>query len=116
MKNVAQYRCTIIILKLFKRLAKKIQYLPFYCSSKSSTFLVSSQYFIITETMNCLKDDEYSRVTITNRSDGLLESSFVILDNFEHMQLYLDKFLLTFDEETCSLNCYNFKVDLLHYS
>jgi hypothetical protein len=30
------------------------------------------------------------------------------------MRLYMDKFLITFNKETCFLKCYNFKGDLLH--
>jgi hypothetical protein len=77
--------------------------------------LVSNQYFIFNETL--IDEDEGDRhdsFTIINRSNGLVESSFIIYEHFGQTQLYLDKFLLTFNNETCILQCYNFKGDLLH--
>jgi hypothetical protein len=52
-------------------------------------------------------------VTIINRSNGLVEASFVINEQFHDMQLYLDKFLLFFNNVTCLIKCYNFKGDFL---
>jgi hypothetical protein len=49
-----------------------------------------------------------------NRSNGLVESSFVISEDFFQIKLYLDKFLITFNQMNCFLKCYNFKGDLLH--
>jgi len=61
--------------------------LQFFFSPKNYIFLVSSQYFIFNE---------------------------LIYEDFTLKQLYLDKFLITFNDETCFLKCYNFKGDLLH--
>jgi hypothetical protein len=76
---------------------------------------VSNQYFIINELIYDDEDDEYiNRVKIINRSNGLVEASFVIYEHFHQMKLYLDKFLITFNNGTCLLECFNFKGDLLH--
>jgi hypothetical protein len=90
--------------------------LPFFFSLKIYLFLVSNQYFIIRETViDEDGDDEYhTSVSIINRSNGLVEYSFVIYENVSQLHLYLDKFLITFNEVTCLLQCYNFKGDLLH--
>ncbi len=77
-------------------------------------FLVSNQYFIINEPLIDENDDDHNKVTIINRSNGVVEATFVIYEHFNQMQLYLDKFLITFNNETCFLKCYNFKGDLLH--
>ncbi len=88
--------------------------LPFFFSPEIDFFLVSSQYFITNETLTDEDIDEYyNSVTIINRSNGLVEASFVILEDFNQMQLYLDKFLITFYRMNCSLKCYNFKGDLI---
>jgi hypothetical protein len=87
--------------------------LPFFCSLKIDHFLVSNQYFIIDEVLTN-EDNDHNSVSIINRSNGLVESSFVIYEYFHQMLLYLDKFLITFDRWTCLLKCYNFNEDLLH--
>jgi hypothetical protein len=90
--------------------------LPYFFSLKTDLFLVSNQYFIINEPL-IYKDDEgvecHNRVTLINRSNGLVETSFKIYEHFHRIELYLDKFLITFNDATCSLKCYNFKGDLL---
>jgi hypothetical protein len=89
--------------------------LPFFFSPEIDLFFVSNQYFIFNETIIHEDDDDnYNIVTILNRSNGLVESSFKIYENFDQIKLYLDKFLITFNNETCLLQCYNFKGDLLH--
>jgi hypothetical protein len=86
--------------------------LPFFFSPKIDIFLVSNQYFIFNETL--IGDDGYHEsVTIINRSNGLVEASLLIHEHFHKIRLYLDKFLITFNNETCFLKCYNFKGDLL---
>jgi uncharacterized protein YoxC len=90
--------------------------LPFYFSRKIYLFLVSNQYFIFSETIHDrTKNFCHNRITIINRSNGLVEASFKIYEYVVgQMQFYLDKFLITFNDETCLLQCYNFKGDLLH--
>jgi hypothetical protein len=90
--------------------------LPYYFSPDINGFLVSDKFFIINELIDEDNDDddEYNSVTIINRSNGLVEASFVIYEHFDQMKLYLDKFLITFNKVNCSLKCYNFKGDLLH--
>jgi hypothetical protein len=118
--------CTISMynhnLEMVQTFGQENSTLPFYFSPENDIFLVSNQYFIFNETLIDEDDDddddddeddgEY-RVTIINRSNGLVEGSFVILDDFHQMKLYLDKFLITFNNKTCLLQCYNFKGDLL---
>ena len=87
---------------------------PFFFSLKTFIFLTSNQYFIFTEPLNNqVAGDEFIKLTIINRSNGLVYSSFVILVDFDQLQLYLDKYFLTFNRVTCFLKCYNFKGDLL---
>jgi hypothetical protein len=103
--TISMYNHNLEIVQTF---GQENSLLPFFFSPKTDIFLVSNQYFII-------NDDEYqNNVTIINRSNGLVESSFVIYEDFDLMRLYLDKFLITFHDETCLLKCYNFKGDLLH--
>jgi hypothetical protein len=88
--------------------------LPYFFSLQIDLFLVSNQYFIINEPLFYkVDDDDHNRVTIINRSNGLVEESFKIYEVFYQMVLYLDKFLITFNNETCLLKCFNFKGDLL---
>jgi hypothetical protein len=112
--TISMYNYNLEIVQTF---GQEDSVLPFYLSSKifSKRFLVSSQYFIFNELIDIDEDDEnHNRVKIINRSNGLVEASFVILNDFHQIRLYLDKFLLTFNNETCILKCYNFKGDLLH--
>jgi hypothetical protein len=88
--------------------------LPYFFSLQIDIFLVSNQYFIINEPLFYkVDDDDHNRVTIINRSNGLVEESFKIYEVFDQMELYLDKFLITFCNRTLLLKCYNFKGDLL---
>jgi hypothetical protein len=115
--NINGKCCKILMcnhnLEIVQTFGQKNPLHPFYFSPNADLFLVSNQYFIINETRKT-KGDIHNSVTILNRSNGLVEASFVILEDFHKMKLYLDKFLLTFNNETCSLKCYNFKGDLLH--
>jgi hypothetical protein len=89
--------------------------LPFFFSPEIDLFLVSNKYFIINEPLiDEDEEDNHNSVKIINRSNGLVESSFTIYEDFNQMLLYLDKILITFNRETCVLKCYNFKGDLLH--
>ena len=72
---------------------------------------MSNQYFIFNEP---LINEDHNSVTIINRSNGLVEASFTIYESFVQIRLYLDKFLITFNNKTCFLKCYNFKGKLLH--
>ena len=81
---------------------------PFFFSTDINFFLLSDKYFIITK----LTGDDDTTVTIINRSNGLVEHSFNIYEEFHQMRLYLDKFLITFNRETRILKCYNFRGDL----
>jgi hypothetical protein len=88
--------------------------LPFFCSLEINLFLFSNQYFLINETFFDEDDDfDYNSLTIINRSNGLVESSFKIFEYFHQMHVYLDKFLITFSDDTCILKTYNLKGDLL---
>ena len=104
-------------LEMIQTYGQENSMLPFECSLAINLFLVSNQFFIIYEPLIDDDDDDnddHDIVTIINRSNGLVESCFVILNDFDQMKLYLDKFLLTFNNDTCILKCYNFKGDLLH--
>jgi hypothetical protein len=88
--------------------------LPFFFPPKNDVFLVSNKYFIFNETL--IDEDEGDRhdsFTIINRSNGLVEASFIIYEYFSQIQLYLDKFLITFNRETCFFKCYNFQGETL---
>jgi hypothetical protein len=106
--------CTISIynqnLEIVQKFGQKNSLLPFYLSSKADVFFVNNQYFIVNERIS----DYHNSVTIINRSNGLVESSFVIYEKYQQIRLYLDKYLLIFYDEICLLQCYNFKGDLLH--
>ncbi len=99
-------------LEMVKQFGQENLTVPFYFSLKIDHFLVSDQFLIINEL--AYEDDEFNNaVKIINRSNGLVESSFKIYQNFDQIRLYLDKFLVTFTDETCLLKCYNFKGDLI---
>ena len=107
-------------LEMVKKFGQENSTVPFYFPPEIDNFFVCNQYFIIYELV--YKNNEFhNNVTIINRSNGLVESSFIINEGFKQIRLYLDKFLITFgyeildnDNETCFLKCYNFKGDLLH--
>jgi hypothetical protein len=102
-------------LEIIQNFGQENSLLPYYFSPKKGVFLVSNQYFIINEPLiHEDDDDEYHKsVTVINRSNGLVEASFVIYEYFHQMLLYLDKFLLLFNNKTCFLKFYNIKGDLL---
>jgi hypothetical protein len=98
-------------LEMIQSVGQENSTVPYFFSPKKYIFLVSNKHFIINE----LIDDKYHKsVTIINQSNGLVEASFKIDEDFDQMELYLDKFLLTFNNETCILKSYNFKGDLLN--
>jgi hypothetical protein len=99
--------------EMVQKFGQENSLLPFFFSPKTGPFLVSNQYFIFIETSYDEDDKYHNRLTIINRSNGLVESSFKIYEGFHRMQLYLDKFLITFNDETRSLKCFNLKGDLL---
>jgi hypothetical protein len=81
-------------LEIVQTFGQENSILPYYFSLKIDIFFVSNQYFIINEILTN-EDDSYDSVTIINRSNGLVESSFVIYEHFHQMLLDLDKFLIT---------------------
>jgi hypothetical protein len=101
-------------LEIFQTFGQENSLLPFFFSPKIDIYSVSNQYFIINEIIDEGDDDSYDSIKIINQSNGLVEASFIIYEGFHQMQLYLDKFLITFNRETCLLQCYNFKGDLLY--
>jgi hypothetical protein len=102
-------------LEMIQTVGQENSTVPFFFSPSINRFLVSNQYFIVKDPLIHDDDDEFHyAVTIINRSNGLVESSFKIYENFDQIKLYLDKFLITFNNKTCLLQCYNFKGDLLH--
>jgi len=127
--------CTISMynhnLEIIHKFGQENSTLPFHFSPPEiDHFLVSNQYFVFNEIIYEDDDDEeddddgdedddededenYNSVTIINRSNGLVEASFTIYERFDHIKLYLDKFLLAFNNKSCLLQCYNFKGDLL---
>jgi hypothetical protein len=114
-RTILMYNHNLEIVQTF---GQENSMLPYFFSPKTDLFLVTNQYFIFNETLiddDDEDDDEYdNRVTIINRSNGLVESSFKIYEDFNYIKLYLDKFLITFNRANCFLKCYNFKGDLLH--
>jgi hypothetical protein len=110
--------CTISMynqnLEIVQTFGQENSTVPYYFSLKIDTFFVSNQYFIINEPVKMKFYKDHNKVTIINRSNGLVEASFVILEDFHQMRLYLDKYLITFNFMSCHLKCYNFKGDLLH--
>jgi hypothetical protein len=117
--NKNELCCTISMynhnLEMVQTFGQENSLLPFFFSPDIDHFLASNQYFIIRETVidEDEDDDNYNSVTIINRSNGLVEASFVIYEDFHQIKLYLDKILITFNNKTCVLICYNFKGDLL---
>jgi hypothetical protein len=110
--------CTISMynhnLEIIQTFGQENSTVPFFFPPEIDYFFVSNQYFIFYETLNNEDDDKYNNVTIMNRSNGLVETSFKIYEDFTSMRLYLDKFLITFNRVNCLLKCYNFEGDLLH--
>jgi hypothetical protein len=101
-------------LEMFQTCGQENTTLPFFCSLEINLFLVSNQYFLINETFFDEDDDfDYKSLTIINRSNGLVESSFKIFEYFHQMNVYLDKFLVKLSDDTCILKTYNLKGDLL---
>jgi hypothetical protein len=120
LSNKNEKCCTILMynqnLEMIQKFGQEDSLLPFFFSSDIYRFFVSNEYFIINEPIideDENHDENCNRVTIINRSNGSVESSFKIFEDFDQMRLYLDKFLLTFNKVTCFLKCFNFKGDLL---
>jgi hypothetical protein len=110
--TISMYNHSLEIVQTF---GQENSILPFFFSTGIHRFLISNQYFIFYELI--FDDDgdvDHTGVTIINRSNGLVESSFKIYEHFGQTQLYLDKFLITFNKLNCFIKCYNFKGDLLH--
>jgi hypothetical protein len=116
LSNKNEKFCTISMynhnLEIVQTFGQENSILPFFFSPKNNVFLVSNQYFIFNKTL-IGAGDNHNSVTIINRSNGLVEASLLIHEHFHKIRLYLDKFLITFNNETCFLKCYNFKGDLL---
>ena len=90
------------------------QSLPYFFSDESC--MVSDDFFItikLTEDLEETEKDTY-KITVINRTNGFVEKSFFLHDLYcDKFQLYLNKFILTFDNETRLLNSYNLKGDLI---
>jgi hypothetical protein len=118
--NINENFCTISMynhnLEMIQIFGQENPLLSYFCSTGINRFLVCNQYFIINELAYEDDDDvEYhNSVTILNRSNGLVQASFKIYEHFNQMRIYLNKFLITFNNKTCFLKCHNFKGDLLH--
>ncbi len=103
--------CTISMynqkLEMVQKIGQENSMVPYFFPPKNKIFLVSNKYFIFNEKVinDQDDDDDHNRVTIINRSNGLVEGSFGIYEHFNQMRLYLDKFLITFNNETCFLRC-----------
>jgi hypothetical protein len=99
--------CTISMynhsLEIVQNFGQENSMLPFYCPRDLGSFLVNIQYFIIIQE---IPYENHNNVTIINRSNGLIESIFKTFEIVHQMRLYLDKFLLSFNRDTCSLGCY----------
>jgi hypothetical protein len=111
--TISMYNHNLEIVQTF---GQENSLLPYFFSPKITHFCVSNKYFIFRELI--YEEDHHtpyhSSLKLINRSNGLVETSFLIYDQRLQMRLYLDKFLITFNDETGSLQCYNFKGDLLH--
>jgi hypothetical protein len=100
-------------LDLIKTFGQSDPSLSFFFSFKIEKFLVSDRYFInILEEKDSQMED-LQRIAIVNRSTGLVESSFIIDQFIDQSQLYLDKFILTLNNESRELRSFSLKGDLL---
>ena len=101
-------------LEKIQRFGQEDRMLQFYLPLSVNVFLVSNQYFIINGNFDNEdeNDDDYI-LKILNRSNGLVEASFKIHEDYR-VKLYLDNFLITVDPNTRFLKCLNFKGDILH--
>jgi hypothetical protein len=109
--------CTISMynqnLEMIQSFGQENSLLPFCFSPGIDLFLISNQYFIFSEEIFGRRwNFRHNIVTIINRSNGLVEASFKIHEDFDQMQFYLDKILITFDNETRFLKCYNFALSM----
>jgi len=88
--------------------------LPFFFTPKMYGLSVNDNYFIFHEEVKWEdENDNVEKITLINRTNGLVETTFIIYDSFDVIRLYLNKFLLTFSYETCLLKSYNLKGKLI---
>jgi hypothetical protein len=53
------------------------------------------------------------KITVIHRSTGLVYSTFTIYQFFDQMQLYLDKYLVTFNQDECVLRTFSLNGEFL---
>ena len=104
-------------LDLVEKIGQADRTLPYFFSPNVECLLVSDQYFITVEPTQLdddeeLDDSEPSKIVLLNRGTGLVERFFLINEYFREMVLYLDKYILTMNNDRV-LKSYNLKGDLL---
>ena len=92
--------------------------LPFFFSPKIEYLFVSDQYFITVEPTQLhaveeLDDSDPVKIVLLNRATGLVERFFIIKEYFREIVVYLDKYIITYDNDNGFLRSYNLKGDLL---
>ena len=84
---------------------------PFYLSKSIGSFLMSDEYIVINDKIK--GNGDMDMITLVKRRDGMIEKKFKIR-YFCVWTIYLEKYILTFNNETNTLFSYNFDGDMLN--
>jgi len=79
--------------------------LPFFLSKSIGSFLVNDEFFIVNDK---IKGQEMDMITLIDRHDGKIKKKFK-MKYFYVWCFYLNKYILTFNNETHTLSTYDFE-------
>ena len=105
--SISMYSSNLDIVQVFGQ-ADRLQ--PFFFSPEIQGFMVSDEFFILYEV---IEDENGSNLIVLNRATGLVETNFIVSEYFTIFQLYLNKFILAFNQEKCLLRSFNLSGDLI---
>jgi hypothetical protein len=97
-------------LEILQNFGQKDENLPFYFPI-SDYILITNEHFIDAQET----DEGDVEVTLVKKENGSIYKSFKI-KNFSSWVSYLDKYLITFDEDSSKLRTYNLNGDLIEES
>ena len=89
--------------------------LPFYFATDQKHGLcISDRYYIVREDREWEDEEGEQKIKIINRESGLVETTIILYEKLDGLQIYLDKFILLFNADSGLLKTYDFRGNLVN--
>ena len=109
--------CTLSIfnsnLEIVESFGQDDPQLPFYFASGQKHNLCISD-FIVSEDREWEDEEGEQKIKIINRESGLVETTIILYEKLDGLQIYLDKFILLFNADSGLLKTYDFRGNLVN--